>query len=60
MVNLFYSVFAGFFSARLYKTMKGLQWKKSAIQVILQATGCELFLTDGEKLKRLNLIINLF
>ncbi|CAC5396025.1 TM9SF2_4 [Mytilus coruscus] len=29
---VFMGVFAGFFSARLYKTMKGLQWKKSAIQ----------------------------
>lgn len=29
---VFMGVFAGYFSARLYKTMKGLQWKKSAIQ----------------------------
>jgi len=30
---LFCRVFAGYFSARLYKTMKGVQWKKAAFQV---------------------------
>lgn len=29
---MFMGLFAGYFSARLYKTMKGLQWKKAAFQ----------------------------
>ncbi|XP_059162862.1 transmembrane 9 superfamily member 4-like isoform X1 [Physella acuta] len=29
---MFMGFFAGYFSARLYKTMKGLQWKKAAFQ----------------------------
>ena len=31
--SIFSSVFAGFFAARLYKTCKGQNWKKSALLV---------------------------
>ena len=33
-VSFFYRIFAGYFAARLYKTCKGQNWKKSALLVI--------------------------